>query len=211
MDRLSKISGLYVLTDPNLRPDRTPEEIAEAALAGGARIIQLRDKETPREDLIRLARRICAMAHRVGALFIVNDKVDIALASGADGVHLGPEDMAPAQARTILGPGRLIGVSVSTLEEALPLADYASYFAIGAIYGSSTKSDAGPPIGTKPIQLISARYPGVPIVGIGSINKDNIAPIKRAGADSAAVVSAVICAPDMEQATRELVQAWEAG
>src|SRR5579863_3560844 len=111
MDRLSKLAGLYVLTDAKLRPERSAEEIAKAALVGGARIIQLRDKETPREDLIRLARRLCAMAHRAGALFIVNDKVDIALASGADGVHLGPDDMAPAQARTILGPDRLIGVS----------------------------------------------------------------------------------------------------
>lgn len=209
MDRLSKIAGLYVLTDAHLRPERSAEEIAEAALAGGARIIQLRDKETPREDLIRLARRLCAMAHRSGALFIVNDKVDIALASGADGVHLGPDDMAPAQARTILGPDRLIGVSVSTLEEALPLEPYASYFAVGAIYGSTTKGDAGHPVGTEPIRLISTRYPDIPIVAIGSINKENIAPVKRAGADSAAVISAVVCAPDMEQATRELVQAWE--
>src|SRR5579883_3119605 len=195
MDKLSKLSGLYVLTDQKLRPERTAEEIVRAALAGGARIIQLRDKHTPREELIRLSLRLCAMTHRAGALFIVNDKVDIALAAGADGVHLGPDDMPPSEARRAFGDKLLIGVSVSSVEEAAPLAPFASYFGVGAIYGSSTKEDAGPPIGTEPIRHIAVRFPGTPIVAIGSINKDNIAQVKRAGADAAAVVSAVICAP----------------
>src|SRR5579884_841588 len=137
MDRKSRVRGLYVLTDPALRPDRTAEEIAGAALAGGASIVQLRDKEQSKDDLVRLARRLCAMAHRAGALFIVNDRVDIALAAGADGVHLGPDDITPAEARRILGPQRVIGVLVSSVEEAKPLAPFASYFGVGAIYGSS--------------------------------------------------------------------------
>lgn len=209
--RAGRINGVYVLTDTNLRPDRSPEQIAQAALLGGATIIQLRDKETPTDELVRVARRMCAMAHRAGALFIVNDRVNVALAAGADGVHLGPDDLAPAEARRILGPDRIIGVSVSNVEEADPLAPYASYFGVGAIYGSSTKSDAGPAVGTEPIRLISAAFPSIPIVAVGSINKDNIAHVRRAGADAAAVISAVILASDMVVATGELVEAWEQG
>lgn len=209
--RLSRIAGIYVLTDTKLRPERTAEEIAQAALLGGASIIQLRDKETSTEEIVRVARRLCAMAHRAGALFIVNDRVNVALAAGADGVHLGPDDIAPAEARRILGRDRIIGVSVSSVEEAEPLAPFASYFGVGAIYGSTTKGDAGAPIGTEPIRLISAAFPAMPIVAIGSINKDNIAPVRRAGADAAAVVSAVVGARDMVAATRELVEAWGQG
>ena len=209
--RLSKIAGVYVLTDSKLRPERTSEEIAQAALLGGASIIQLRDKETPTEALVRVARRLCAMAHRAGALFIVNDRVNVALSAGADGVHLGPDDISPAEARRILGPDRIIGASVSSVEEAQPLAPYVSYFGVGAIYGSSTKNDAGPAIGTEPIRLISASFSSIPIVAIGSITKDNIAHVRRAGADSAAVISAVVCARDMVAATRELVEAWDQG
>ncbi|HEX5324079.1 MAG TPA: thiamine phosphate synthase, partial [Capsulimonadaceae bacterium] len=159
------------------------------------------------DELIRLARRLCAMAHRAGALFIMNDQVDIALAAGADGVHLGPDDMHPSEARRYMREG-LVGASVNSVEEAIPLAPFVSYFGVGAIYGSSTKGDAGPPIGTEPIRRISSRFLGIPIVAIGGITKENIATVKRAGADSAAVVSAVVCASDMEQATRDLVDAW---
>lgn len=211
MERLSRLSGIYVLTDPVLRPDRAPEEIARAAIAGGARVVQLRDKLRPKDELIALARRIAQIAHGSGALFIANDDPEIALLSGADGVHLGPDDLSPAQARRILGPDRLIGVSVSSVEEALPLAPFASYFGVGAIYGSSTKGDAGPPIGTEPIRAIHAAFPDIPLVAIGRIHKGNLEAVKRAGAICAAVVSAVVCAQDMETATRELVQAWESG
>lgn len=211
MADLSCLRGIYVLTDPNLRPDRSAEEIVRAAIAGGARVVQIRDKTRPRNELIPLARRLAAMAHEAGALFIANDDVELALESGADGIHLGPDDIHPAEARRILGPGRIIGVSVSTVEEAAPLAPFASYFGVGAIYGSTTKSDAGAPVGTEPILAISTQFPKTPIVAIGGIDTENIAPVKRAGAHAAAVVSAVVCAEDMEEATRALVEAWERG
>ncbi len=204
-ERLALLRGLYVLTDPDLRPDRSAEYVAGEALAGGAAVIQLRDKHLPTPALIALARRLNERARSAGALFFINDRVDVALASGADGVHLGPDDMHPKDARNLLGPDKLIGVSVSSVEEAVPLAPFASYFGVGAIFGSATKTDAGPPVGVARIRAIKAAFPNHPIVAIGGINVDNIAEVTRAGADAAAVVSAVVAAPDVRQAARDLI------
>jgi hydroxymethylpyrimidine kinase/phosphomethylpyrimidine kinase/thiamine-phosphate diphosphorylase len=204
------IRGLYVLTDTELRPERGAEEIVAASLAGGARIVQLRDKRHATTALVPLAKGLREMAHAAGALFIVNDRVDVALAADADGVHLGPDDMDPRDARRVLGPHRLIGVSISSVAEAEPLAAAASYFGVGAIFGSATKSDAGPPVGVERIREIRRAFPGHPIVAIGGIDRDNIGAVMAAGADAAAVVSAVVAASDMEQAARELVRRIEA-
>lgn len=203
-ERLARLRGLYVLTDPDLRPDRSHEEIVRAALAGGATVVQLRDKHLPTPRLIELARRLNAMAHEADALFIVNDRVDVALASDADGVHLGPDDMHPADARRLLGPDRLLGVSVSTAEEAAPLAPFASYLGVGAIFGSATKGDAGPAVGVERIVEIKRAFPDHPLVAIGGIYQDNVVAVARAGADAAAVVSAVACAADMQEAVEDL-------
>ena len=211
MERISLLHGLYVLTDPDLRPDRSAEDTTQAALNGGATIVQLRDKRRSTPQLIDLVQRLSSLAREAASLFIVNDRVDIALTSGADGVHLGPDDMIPADARRLLGPDKLIGVSVATMEEAKAAAPYASYFGVGAIFGSKTKLDAGEPIGVGRLREIKAAFPDIPIVAIGGINADNIAEVAEAGADAAAVVSAVVAAPDMEAATRELVARFEAG
>ena len=202
--RLGKLHGVYVVTDPDLRPDRTPEHIARAALAGGASVIQLRDKHASTSELIDLAIRLKPICLAAKALLIINDRVDVALAADADGVHLGPDDMPPALARKILGPDRLIGASVSSVEEARPLAPYVSYFGVGAIYGTNTKLDAGAAVGPERISLIKAAFPNIPIVAIGGITPHNIREVIEAGADSAAVVSAVICAADMTEATKAL-------
>ena len=203
-ERRALLCGLYVLTDPDLRPDRGPEEIARAALQGGAKVVQLRDKRLATPALIELAKRLNRMARSAGALFVVNDRVDVALAAGADGVHLGPDDMHPADARRLLGPERLIGVSVSTVEEAVPLAPCASYLGVGAVFGSATKGDAGPPVGPERIRQIKRAFPDHPVVAIGGISAANVAAVAQAGAHAAAVVSAVVCAPDMRQAAQEL-------
>lgn len=147
----------------------------------------------------------------MNALLIVNDRVDVALASKADGVHLGPDDMPPRYAREVMGPHKIIGVSIATVGEAKAAAPYASYFGVGAIFGSKTKLDAGAPIGVERIREIKAAFPDIPIVAIGGINAENIALVAQAGADAAAVVSAVVAAPDMEAATRELIARFEAG
>lgn len=204
-------TGLYFVTDPDLRSDRSLEEQVQAALAGGAKIVQLRDKHLSTPKLIALAKRLNQLARAANALFIINDRVDVALASEADGMHLGPDDMRPEDARRLLGREKLIGVSGSTVEEAEQAAPYASYLGVGAIFGSQTKNDAGEPVGVERIREIKSAFPHLPLVAIGGINADNIAEVAAAGADAAAVVSAVVCALDMEAATRELVQKFTAG
>ncbi len=197
-------SGLYVLTDSDLRPDRSPEDVTLASIAGGATTIQLRERRFDTQTIVKLAKRLCGICQEANVLFIVNDRVDIALASGADGVHLGPDDMHPSDARKLMGPDAIIGVSVSSIEEAEPIAEFASYLGVGAIYGTKTKSDAGDAVGPARISLIHIAIPDLPIVAIGGIGLGNIVEVRMAGADAAAVVSAVICAEDMVLATREL-------
>ena len=204
------ISGLYVVTDTHLRPDHSSVEIAHAAFAGGAHIVQLRDKSLPTPDAVRIARQMKAVANEWGGLFLVNDRVDVALAAGADGVHLGPDDLPPADARRLLGPHKIIGASVSSVAEARPLAPFVSYFGVGAIFGSQTKTDAGEAVGTVRIRAIRDAFPTIPIAAIGGIHTGNIAEVARAGASSAAVVSAVVTAPDMTEAVRELARRFDA-
>jgi hydroxymethylpyrimidine kinase/phosphomethylpyrimidine kinase/thiamine-phosphate diphosphorylase len=208
---LQRLHGIYFLTDPDLSKGVSHHEMAAAALKGGAQILQLRDKHLPLRELIETAKNLRRLARKHRALFIVNDRVDVAIASRADGVHLGPDDMHPRDARACLGAGKLIGVSVSTVQEAKQLAPFASYLAVGAIFGSSTKSDAGPPVGTQRITEIKAAFPDKKIVAIGGINLSNSASVAAAGADAAAVVSAVICAPNPEHAIRELLAEFERG
>lgn len=199
-------SGLYVLTDSG---DRSHVEIVKAALEGGARAIQLREKRMPTAELIALGKRVAAMVREARGLMIVNDRVDVALACHADGVHLGPDDMPPADARRILGSDKLIGVSVGTVAEAKPLARCASYFGVGAVFGSASKQDADAPVGIDRIREIKQAFPNHPIVAIGGIDAENIGEVAAAGADAAAVISAVVNAPDMAAATAELVRRFE--
>jgi thiamine-phosphate diphosphorylase len=203
--RVQKFYGLYVVTDADLQKGRSHLEVSRAALAGGAQIIQLRDKSLETPEFVRQAKALCALVHDQGKLFIINDRVDIALAVDADGVHLGPDDLSPADTRRLLGPDKLVGVSTGTVDEAVEAAPYASYFGVGAVFGSKTKLDAGDPITPKRITEIKSRFPEIPIVAIGGIDAGNIHSVVEAGADAAAVVSAVVAAPDIEKATRELV------
>jgi hydroxymethylpyrimidine kinase/phosphomethylpyrimidine kinase/thiamine-phosphate diphosphorylase len=203
--RLARLRGLYVVTDSRLRPDRDAPAIVEAAFAGGACAVQLREKGLATPELVTLARTLAARARVAGVLFLVNDRVDVALAAGADGAHVGPDDMPPADARQLLGTERLLGVSVGTVEEAHAAAPYASYFGVGAIFGSHTKSDAGAAVTPARIREIRAAAPGIPIVAIGGIGLESIREVATAGAEAAAVVSAVVAAPDMTAAVRELV------
>lgn len=210
-ERLAKLRGLYVLTDTALPPGRSAEGVTVAALAGGARVVQLRDKTLSTLRLIALARRLRALTRAADALLIINDRVDVALASDADGVHLGPDDMHPRDARSLLGPSRLVGISVSTPQEASGLAEHASYFGVGAIFGTSTKLDAGPAVGLARIGEVRAAFPSLLLVAIGGIGLDTIQSVAEAGADAAAVVSAVTQAPDMKAAVQQLIARFEQG
>lgn len=203
------IKGIYVITDEELAPGRTHVEIAGAALAGGASAIQLRDKHAPDEYLIRAGRRIRELASAAEALFIVNDRIEVALACRADGLHIGRNDRPASEVRSLL-PGKILGVSVATPEEAAQArVDGADYLGVGPIFATSTKADAGKPVGTGRIAIMRAASGGLPVVAIGGINEGNIARVAKAGADATAVISAVVCADDMAEATRRLVQIWE--
>lgn len=205
-----RLRGIYVITDEQLVPGRTHVDIARAALAGGASVIQLRDKFASDDYLIKVGRIIRELTQNSGAVFIVNDRIEVALASNADGIHVGQSDRPAIQLRTLI-PDKIIGVSVSTPEEAKQaLADGADYLGVGPVFATSTKPDAGKPVGLDGIAEIRSAVPSLPIIAIGGINEHNIAEVAKAGADAASVISAVVCADDMVEATRRLLTAWEA-
>ena len=178
------------------------ETLAAAALAGGADAVQLRAKGLPGPDLVALGRRLAARCRDRGALFFVNDDAGAALACRADGVHVGPGDSAPAEARRLLGERGLVGVSVYS-DEDLEQAEAAraDYVAVGAVYPTSTKAIAV--VGLEGVRRLRAKT-RLPIIAIGGIDATNAAAAIEAGADGVAVISAVSGARDPEAATREL-------
>lgn len=203
-----KINGLYVITDETIRPGRTHEDVTTAAVAGGAKIIQLRDKTADDRRIYEAALAIRTITRRAGVVFIVNNSVDVALAADADGVHVGQSDLPAAEVRKLIGPTKLLGVSVATVEEARQaVRDGADHLGVGPVFSTSTKSDAGDVVGLEHLSLIR-KVSGLPIVAIGGIGQSNIASVATAGADSAAVISAVVAEDDMEAATRELAGAF---
>jgi len=196
---------LYVITAP--RPDRRYEAMVRAIVAGGADIVQLRDKILPDAELSRVARRLGEICHRKGVLFIVNDRADIARISGADGIHLGPDDIGIKEARSILGPQKIIGYSVSGDWRLAKKAarDGADYISVGAIWKTPTKPEKLP-VGLSAITRIK-KMVKIPLVAIGGINKKNIQKVFAAGADMAAVVRAASMARDIRRAVRQLKKA----
>lgn len=209
MDGLrGKIRGLYVITWQDRERRRSHLEVAEAALLGGARVIQLRGKELGGKELYRLALGIKEMIIARGqeALFIVNDRVDVALAAGADGVHLGQEDLPPEIARKLVGEEVIIGVSAGSIEEAVKAeAAGADYLGVGPIFPTPSKQDAGLPIGIDGLVKIRDAV-SIPIVAIGGINEVNMEEVLKAGVEGVAVISAVAGAEDMTTAARRLAQ-----
>jgi thiamine-phosphate pyrophosphorylase len=202
-----RVRGLYVVTDDTLAPGRSHVEITRAALEGGATIIQLRDKRRDAGDLLPIARTMAELCRSHDALFIVNDRVDLAVAAGADGVHLGQTDLPIRETRLLLGPDRLIGISVENAEQvAAAEAAGADYLGVGAIYGSVSKNDAGDAVGC--VQLTRFRaISALPIVAIGGISLERVPEVRLAGADSVAVIGAVVNAPDMGAAAGALADA----
>jgi thiamine-phosphate pyrophosphorylase len=197
---------LCAITQEVDRLDRGHVDVARAALAGGATMIQLRDKELSSRDLFEVARQIRALTQQHGAAFIVNDRADIALAVEADGVHLGERDLPIASARRLLGPGAEIGASVDTPEAArIAAASGATYLGVGPIYATGSKPDAGHAIGLDPIGRLKTTV-DIPLLAIGGLTCDNVEGTIRAGADGIAVISAVSQAPDMVGATAQLLQ-----
>lgn len=204
---------LCVITDPKLAPGRDHVAIAAAALAGGADMVQLRDKAGDLRELLPQARAIQALCRSRAAIFIVNDRLDLALAAGADGVHLGQEDLPAEAARRLLPPGRILGVSTHTREqaEAARLAG-ADYIGFGPMFPTGTKDTGYPPRGLEGLRVIRAAVP-LPILAIGGITLDTVEGVITAGATAPAVISAIVAAPDIAGAAaafRERVAAAKA-
>ncbi len=203
-----QVRGLYVITDDTLVPGLGHLEITRAALAGGARIIQLRDKRRDAGALLPIAREMRAWCRAAGALFIVNDRADLALAADADGVHLGQTDLPVAETRRLLGPHRLIGISPENEEQVRRAeAEGADYLGVGAVYGSATKPDAGAAVGVEQIRRFRS-ITSLPIVAIGGITAERVPKVIAAGADSVAVISAVVAAHDVVEAARRFSSAF---
>jgi thiamine-phosphate pyrophosphorylase len=195
---------LYIITDEMIGRGKTHAEIARLAIAGGADAIQLRDKSCSSREMVRIGRVIRGITRRSSVLFIINDRLDVALTCGADGVHLGQGDMRTDVARQIAPPGFIIGVSVSTVDDALRAErDGADYVALSPVFSTGTKSDAGPGQGLEVLREIR-RNVSVPVIAIGGIRRENIRDVIAAGADGVAVISAVVGAADITPAAREL-------
>jgi thiamine-phosphate pyrophosphorylase len=198
---------LYVITDRGLAHGRSHLEVAKAAIAGGATVIQLRDKQAEARDLYRAGLDIQAACRSRGVLFIMNDRLDLALAVDADGVHMGQEDLPTPVARRLLGQGKLLGVSAENGAQAAQAErDGADYVAIGPIYEArGSKGDAGPPVGPQAIAEVR-RHTRLPVVAIGGIKAHHVPEVLNAGASGIAVISAVVGAPDITAAARDFQQ-----
>jgi len=198
--------SLYVILDRAAARGRDLEEILDATIAGGCRLIQLREKEWPSGRLLPLAERLRERCRRGSVTFIVNDRIDLAIAVGADGVHLGQDDLPTRAARPLLRPGMVLGRSTHSVAQAREAqSEGADYIAVGSMFPTQTKPDfelVGP-------ELIRAVRPATksPLIGIGGITRENVAEVIRAGADGVAVISAVCGAPDPAAATREFLAA----
>ena len=205
-DRMRRFqqAGLYLVTSQALSRGRSTLEIVDAALAGGVRLIQLREKEMPMPDFLRLAELLRARTTQAGALLIINDRVDVALAVGADGVHLGQADFPIAPARR-LAPDLIIGASTHSPAEA-QAAEHAgaSYINIGPLFPTQTKQTSGEFLGLEGLGQI-ARHVTIPWTVMGGIKLEHVPALIQAGARTIAVVTAVTAAADPAQAARELL------
>ncbi len=206
-DRLRQALRVYVLTDRGLSRGRSEQETVQAAIAGGATAIQLRWKSGPLQEALAVGRELRQMCGDAGVMFVVNDRVDLALAIEADAVHLGDEDLPVPEARRIVGDDMVIGYSPATLVDALQGERLgADYLGVGPVYGTSSKLDAGMAVGTRRIVEV-VRSVSIPVVGIGGISAENAAPVIQAGAAGVAVISSVVAADDVRAATVDLAQA----
>lgn len=195
---------LYAVTDRAWAADEEDffHQI-EAAVRGGAAIVQLREKRLEDDAFLAEARRFAALCHELGAVSIINDRPDIALAAGADGVHVGQDDLAAGRARALLGPGKLLGVSAHSRTEALRArAAGADYLGVGAAFATGTKADARP-ISRETIRAVTAAV-DIPAVAIGGVSRENILELRGLGLAGVAVVSGIFGQKHPEAAAREL-------
>lgn len=197
--------SLYLVTDRQLMSTPTLEEAVEAAIRGGVTVVQLREKDCTSREFYETACKIKAITDDADVPLIINDRLDIALAVDAAGVHVGQKDLPAAVARRILGPDKIIGVSAATVPEAIQAAaDGADYLGVGAMFPTGTKTNTRP-VTVERLKEIRAAV-NIPMVAIGGINHSNAATLRGTGIDGLAVVSAILAQPDIEKAARELKQ-----
>jgi thiamine-phosphate diphosphorylase len=195
---------LYAIVDP-LDTGRTPAELAGALLAGGARLLQLRLKNAGSGELLAAARALRTLTARTGALLLINDRPDVARAAGADGVHLGQDDLPLAAARAVLGPGAVVGVSTHDVEQARVAAGAgADYLGVGPVFTTTTKVGALPARGLELVRAVRAAV-GIPLVGIGGITPDTAVAVRAAGADAVAMIGALVRASDVTATVRDIL------
>ncbi|UNC92236.1 thiamine phosphate synthase [Candidatus Contubernalis alkaliaceticus] len=200
MDKPKINLSLYVVTDRYLSGELLPGKVVEQAIKGGAACIQLRDKEGAGGELFKSALELKEITEKRNVTFIINDRLDIALAVKADGVHLGQEDLPAAVARSIMPEAMILGVSVNTVQQALEAQEAgASYLGVGPVFSTTTKIDARPPIGLDALSKICSQV-NIPVVGIGGIDAGNASLVIESGAHGVAVVSSVVGAKDITRA-----------
>jgi thiamine-phosphate pyrophosphorylase len=203
--------SLYVILDPEHMQGRDVVEVALAAVRGGATIMQYRDKISDTRTLIRNAQKLKQALVNTSVPLLINDRVDVALASDADGVHLGQSDMHPVDARRLLGADKIIGLTIKTMDHARAAPDLPiDYACIGGVFATSSKHNPEPPLGLSGlharVQVIRQKSPALPIGAIAGITADNAAEVMAQGVDGIAVLSSVTMAEDVEAATAQLRQ-----
>lgn len=211
LEMASQVRGLYVIIDPQVTGGREPYDIAVAAINGGARMLQLRDKLRDKGESLPLATALQDLCQRNGALLIINDHADVAAAVDSGGLHVGQTDLPVAQARRILSPQQVLGRSnreYEQLEESRAMG--ADHLAFGAIYATTSKGVARNPQGPERVREAKAIAGDTPLVAIGGINLDNVAPVVEAGADAICVTAAVASASEPEAAAAAMTAAIEA-
>jgi thiamine-phosphate pyrophosphorylase len=202
-----RLPRVYPLTDVRLTGLSHAEQVELLSL-GGASLIQLREKQMPALEFYEQAEAAVAVAARIGIQLIINDRVDVALAVGAHGIHLGQDDMPPEAARKLLGADAVIGFSTHSIEQAIAAAKLPiDYLAIGPIFATTTKSDTSPVLGLEGLRVVRQAIGDFPLVAIGGITHANAREVLQAGADSVAVISAVLSDPaKISESTRRLFQ-----
>jgi thiamine-phosphate pyrophosphorylase len=201
-----RLLPVYAIVDP-LDTGRSPVELATAFVAGGARLLQLRLPTATARELLEAARAIVPLARAHAATFLVNDRPDVARAAGADGVHLGQDDLPIAAARRVLGDGAIVGVSTHDTEQArTAAASGADYIGVGPIFSTTTKADALPARGLDLLRAVRSLV-SVPIVAIGGITPDTAPSVRAAGADAVAMIAGLVRTPDPAATVRALLAA----
>src|SRR6185503_8094339 len=207
--RLQESPRLYIILDRTATGGRALDDILLAALQGGAEMVQLREKTWPSGTVLPVAQRLLSLCRAAGVPFIINDRVDLAVAVDADGVHLGQDDLPPAAARAMLRPGKILGISTHSEAQATAAqAAGADYVAVGSMFPTVSKPEfqlVGVALARKVRPLVR-----VPLIGIGGITPDNVGEVIAAGCDGVAVISAVCAAPDPKAAAARFVSAIDA-